>query len=50
MVHSTDGDTDFSEIVTGVLQVDTLSSYVLISCQDYVLLTFIDLIKENVLH
>ena len=47
MVCSLDEDTDFFEIVTGVLQGDTLYPYLLILCLDYILQTFIDLIKEN---
>ena len=44
---SPDGDTDFFHIVSGVLQKDTLVPYPFIICQDYVLQTPIDLIKEN---
>ena len=36
MVHSADRDTDF-DIVTGVLQDDTLALYLFILCLDYVL-------------
>ena len=46
MVHLPDGDTDFFDIVTGVLQGDTLASHLFILCLDYVLQTSIDLIKE----
>ena len=46
-VHSPDGDTDFFDIVAGVLQGDTLAPYLFIICLDYVLPTLIDLIKEN---
>ena len=46
-VHSPDGDTDFFEIVTGVLRRDTLAPYMFIICQDYVLQTSIDLMKKN---
>ena len=35
-VCSPDGDTDFFDIVTGVLQGDTLTSYLFITCLDYV--------------
>ena len=42
IIHSPDGETDFFDIVTGVLQVDTLAPYLLI-----ILRTSIDLIKEN---
>ena len=45
-VHSLDGDTDSFDIVTGVLQGDTLAPYLFI-CLDYVLRTSIDLMKEN---
>ena len=34
-VHSLDGDTDFSDIAAGVLQVDTFASYLFIICLDY---------------
>ena len=43
----TDGDTDYFDIVAGMLLGDTLSPYLFIICQDYVLRTTIDLIKEN---
>ena len=46
-VHSLDGDTDYFDIVTGVLQGDTLAPYLFIICLDYALRTSIDLIKEN---
>ena len=46
-VHSPDGDTDFFDIVAGVLQGDTLAPYLFIICWDNVLSTSIDLIKEN---
>ena len=46
-VRSPDGDTDYFEIVAGVLQRDTLAPYLFISCLDYVLWTSIDKIKEN---
>ena len=46
-VHSPDGDTDFFDIVACVLQGNTLASYLFIICQDYVLRTSIDLIKDN---
>ena len=47
MVCSSDGDIDFLDIVAGVLQGVTLASYMFIICQDYILWTSIDLIKEN---
>ena len=46
-VCSPDRDTDFFEVVTGVLQGDTLAPYLFIICLDYVFWTSIDLIKEN---
>ena len=45
-VRSLYGDTDFFDIVAGVLQGDT-APYLFIICLDYVLKTSIDLIKEN---
>ena len=46
-VRSSDGDTDYFDIVAGVLQGDTLARYFLIICLDYVLRTSVDKIKEN---
>ena len=46
-VRSQDGDTDFLDIVTGVLQGDTFAPYLFIICLDYVLRMSIDLMKEN---
>ena len=46
-VHSPDRDTDYLCIVVGVLQGDTLASYLFIICIDNVLQTSIDLMKEN---
>ena len=46
-VHSLDGNTDYFDIVAGVLQWDTLSPYLFIICVDYVLRTLINKIKEN---
>ena len=46
-VHSTDRDTDFFDIVTGVLQRGTLILYLFIICLDYILRMLIDLMKEN---
>ena len=40
-------ETDFFDIVAGVLNGDTLSLYLFIICLDYVLWTSIDLMKEN---
>ena len=46
-VRSPDGDTEYFDIVVGVLQGDTLAPYLFIICLDYVLRTSIDKIKEN---
>ena len=46
-VRSLDGDTDYFDIVAGVLQGDTLAPYLFITCLDYMLRTSIDKIKEN---
>ena len=46
-VHSPDGDTEYFDIVAGVLQGDTLAQYFFIICLDYVLRTSIDKIREN---
>ena len=46
-VRSPDGDTDYFDIVTGVMQGDTLTPYLFIICLDYVLRTSIDKFKEN---
>ena len=47
MVPSPDSNTDFFDIVAGVLQGDILVSYMFITCIDYVLQMLIDLVKEN---
>ena len=47
-VCSPDGDTDYFDIVAGVLQGCTLAPYLFIICLDYVLRKSIDKIKENV--
>ena len=54
---SLDGYTDFFDIVTGILQGDTLAPYLFIICLDYILRTSIDLMKlhkkrqaDNILH
>ena len=47
MIRPTDSDTDFFDIVTGILQGDILAPYTRIICQYFVLLTSTDLIKEN---
>ena len=46
-VRSSDGDTDYFDIVTGVLLGDTLAPYLFIIYLDYVLRTSIDKIKDN---
>ena len=46
-VHSPDGDTEYFDIVAGVLHGDTLAPYLFIIYQDYVLRTSIDKIREN---
>ena len=46
-VRSPDGDTDYFDLVAGVLQGDTLAPYLFIICLDHVLRTSIDKIKEN---
>ena len=42
MVRSPDGDTDFFDIIAGVLQGDTLAPYLFIICLDYVLMKALD--------
>ena len=46
-VRSLDGDTDYIDIVAGVLQGDILAPYLFIICLDYVLRTSMDKIQEN---
>ena len=46
-VRSSDGNTEYFDIVAGVLQGDTLAPYLFIICLDYVLRTSIDKIREN---
>ena len=46
-VRSSDGDTEYFDIVAGVLHGDTLTPYLFIICLDYVLRKSIDKIKEN---
>ena len=48
-VRSPDGDTEYFDIVAGVLQGDTLAPYLFIICLNYVLRTSIDKIRENML-
>ena len=45
--RSSDGDTDYFDIVAGVLQGDTLAPYLFIICLDLMIRTSIDLMKEN---
>ena len=47
-VRSPDGDTDYFDIVAGVLQRGTLPPYLFIIFLDYVLRTSIDKIRENI--
>ena len=46
-VRSPDGDTEYFDIVAGVLQGDTLAPYLFIICLDYVLRTSINKIREK---
>ena len=46
-VYSPDGDTDYCDIVAGVLQGDTLAPCQFIFCVGYVLKTSIDKMKDN---
>ena len=46
-VRSPDGDTEYFDIVAGVLQGDTLVPYLFIICLDYILRTSTDKIREN---
>ena len=46
-VCSSDGDTDYFDIVEGVLQRNTLAPSFFTICLDYVLRTSIDIMKEN---
>ena len=46
-VHSPDEDTEYFDIIAGVLQGDTLVPYLFIICLNYVLRTSIDKIREN---
>ena len=47
IVRSPDGYTEYFDIVSGVLQGDTLAPYLFIICLDHVLRTSIDKIREN---
>ena len=46
-VRSPDGDTEYFDIIAGVLQGDTLAPHLFIICLDYVPRTSVDKIKEN---
>ena len=46
-VRSTDGDTEYFDILAGVQQEDTLAPYLFILCLDYLLRISIDKFKEN---
>ena len=46
-IRSPDGDTEYFDIVAGVLQEETLAPYLFIICLDYVLRTSIDKIRKN---
>ena len=46
-VRCSDGNTDYFNIVAGVLQGDILAPYLFIICVDYLLRTSIDKMKEN---
>ena len=46
-VRSPDGDTEYFDIVAGVLQGDMLAPYLFIICLDYMLRISIDKIREN---
>ena len=46
MVHLSDDDINFFDIVTGVLEGDTLVPYIFIICLDYIRQMSIDLMKE----
>ena len=46
-VYTPDGDTDYFDIVAGVLVGDKLTPYLFIICLEYMLRTSIDLKKEN---
>ena len=46
-VRSLDGDSDYFDIIAGVLQEDTLAPFLFIICLDYVLRMSIDKMKDN---
>ena len=47
IVHSSDGDTDFFDIIAGVLQGDALTPFLFLICLDYVQRISIEQMKEN---
>ena len=47
-VSALDGDSDFFDIVTGVVQGDTFAPYLFIICLDYVLRTSIGIMRDKV--
>ena len=47
IIMSPGGDTDFFDIMGGMLQEDTLAPYLFIICLDYGIRMLIDLMKEN---
>ena len=46
MVRSPDGDTDFFDILAGVLQGDTLAPFLFVICSDYVFRISVDKCNE----
>ena len=46
-VRFLDGDTDYFDIVAGVLRGDTVAPYMFIICLDYLLRTSIEKMKDN---
>ena len=46
-VRSPDGDTDYFNIVAGVLQRDTLAPYLFIICLEYMFRMSVDKMKDN---
>ena len=46
-VRSPDGDTEYLDILAGVLEGDTLAPYLFIICVDYVIRTSIDKTRES---
>ena len=46
-IRSLDGDTDYFDIIAGVLQGEILAPYLFIICVNYVFRTTIDKMKDN---